>query len=733
MTEIQDNFNFFVPIQISDIEKASKQTGSKRYDNMMIEGLASDPTKDTDEETLMPNGYVIDRFLKYGFLNYDHRSKDDPKYFIGEPVEAKVNDNKFFVKAKLYKDNEVARNLYDTMLTLKKSGSTRKVGFSIEGKALERDIQNPKKITKALITGLAATLNPKNSNSYADIVKGEQSEDYIEYAYASNLLEKSEANGGKMTYLVDIMDEAKGIRYTIDEDLKLKVTKAISTETAGALVKEDLERKIKVLPFGKDVQVKKIIKAVEAGILDESVLEKIEIKAEAWNTLKKAFLAGDISKDILVKARSKQLQAKHPGSNWKTIKGAHVLVGGNGEIIAGAGGKIGAGKGAKSESGKKENVSVDSILKEASYLKDKLRGVKGNVELRSEERDTKGKRGQDKYEIGLYQGGKKVGSLGSHPSKGGAEAMANRLGKKSEGKKVSDLAPKVVEKIKKEGISSVKNSIEKFKKDAEVSKKTLAVLKKQGSDKQTKSGIEKYTQSIADKEYMAKELEAHLKSSGTEGKKSTGDKKETSETGGKKETFKVDSKYTGTDFKDNLTVQRLKDSIKEGMGYLKSGKTPSGKKMEEGQKEAIKRSIENSKKKIDTERSKGGKKAYHKKDSLNEFRDIAANAKDIDDFMSKLQKKKDVPAETSKEFFDKYNPSGTLTPSAAANKLLDEVKEAQSQKTPKLSSEEKSYVKNNREGVLKVLGIESLGDIDVSTDTDKTIREAVEKHKKLKK
>jgi hypothetical protein len=250
-----DSFNFFVPIDESFFEKAAKEQNSdSKYDNMIIEGVASDDHKDTDEEILEPGGFELDRFLKIGFLNYDHRSKDDSKFIIGEPIEAEIKNNKFLVKAKLYKERELARNLYDTMLILKSNNSDRKLGFSIEGKALERDKINPKRITKALITGLAATFNPKNANSFADIVKGKQKNDFENYT------DTEIANGGQVEYLVDIFDAAKGLRYIIDKDLKLKVVKSIDTTTAQSVIKEDLEGK-------KKKSILNIASAVQKGII----------------------------------------------------------------------------------------------------------------------------------------------------------------------------------------------------------------------------------------------------------------------------------------------------------------------------------------------------------------------------------------------------------------------------------------------------------------------------------
>jgi hypothetical protein len=231
ISNTKPDFNFFIPIDPSDIVKAGN--GKDKYQDMIVSGIASDESTDSDEEILQPSGFELDRFLKLGWVNYDHRSKDDPKYLIGEPLEAKVVGSKFFVKAKLFGESEVARNLYDAMVMLKKSGSKRKIGWSIEGKATERDETNPKIVKKALITGIALTPNPKNVNSYADIVKGK---------YSTPIM-KSESDKKDSDYIVDMTKN--GVRFIINRDLKLKIEKAMDSVSAKPLIKESLEGKKK--------------------------------------------------------------------------------------------------------------------------------------------------------------------------------------------------------------------------------------------------------------------------------------------------------------------------------------------------------------------------------------------------------------------------------------------------------------------------------------------------------
>lgn len=283
--ELSPDFNFFLPVGVDEqiLKSAKNKKGEDRYNNMIIEGVASDLTVDSDSEILEPKGFELSRFLKYGWLNYDHRAKDNPKYNVGEPIDAKIKDNKLHVKGKLFKANKLSRDVFDTMLMLEASGSSRKMGWSIEGKALERDPGNPKRITKALITNIAITPHPKNHNTFANIVKGQYSEPLIE-EYEYDKVEKADANGGKVEYLLDISDQDSGIRCTIDKDLKLKVEKAISAGgSAQVLIHEDLESKLKVLPFG---QVRKslvnVSKAFKQGKLPKDLFEKVKENKEIY-------------------------------------------------------------------------------------------------------------------------------------------------------------------------------------------------------------------------------------------------------------------------------------------------------------------------------------------------------------------------------------------------------------------------------------------------------------------
>lgn len=172
-----EKINFFVPLTICKATTSFEEGGE-----MELEGIASTNDKDSDGEELDPSGYNLIPFLNNGIVNWNHRSKEDPSAVIGEPIEARITkDNELYVKVRLFKNSEKARQVYNLASVMENSSlSNKRLGFSIEGFPVLKDPFNKKKILKADITGLAITPTPKNKNTFASIIKGEYSEPFLE-------------------------------------------------------------------------------------------------------------------------------------------------------------------------------------------------------------------------------------------------------------------------------------------------------------------------------------------------------------------------------------------------------------------------------------------------------------------------------------------------------------------------------------------------------------------------
>lgn len=277
-----DSFNFFVP--------ASFEKGTERLPDgtevpvLRVRGIASDDSKDWDEEILEPDGFDLDYFNKYGLINWNHTSKTSPKGIIGEPTRSWIQDNKMHVEGVLYPQLELAQDVFTLAETLEQNGSTRRLGWSIEGKATLRDPMNKKRIKKAKITGIAITASPKNSNTLLEVVKGVCDSPYCEYEYeVEDTLSKGDDSNGGTVFIIDI--EAGGKRLTVDKEFNIKIVelnKALTTETGSALKRADVEGHPKVLDWNgskedrEKLAVVTLSKAIEYNFLTASGTKKVK-------------------------------------------------------------------------------------------------------------------------------------------------------------------------------------------------------------------------------------------------------------------------------------------------------------------------------------------------------------------------------------------------------------------------------------------------------------------------
>lgn len=161
---MQDQFQVFIPF-----EKGSAQ---EKDGERFVYGVASTEDLDLDQEVVAASGLKksLAYFLKHGRIDYDHKSKDEPRFIIGEPVEARFDaQSRMHLKGRLYKGLDVSEQVWGLL----KAGSTR-LGWSIGGKVIKKAMQFDKslnkfvpKVVEALINHVAITPHPKNVNTFA--------------------------------------------------------------------------------------------------------------------------------------------------------------------------------------------------------------------------------------------------------------------------------------------------------------------------------------------------------------------------------------------------------------------------------------------------------------------------------------------------------------------------------------------------------------------------------------
>jgi len=155
-----ETFEFFVPVE--RIEKSEKDKNGKRT----IQGVASTDDRDLQGEIVRQGGIDYAYFLKYGYINDDH--KDGPEHKVGEPIEARITPAGLWMKGFLYKGKERAEYWWDHINALATNDSSRKVGFSIQGKVIRREGNT---IAKCWLQDVAITASPVNTSTWAEIAK----------------------------------------------------------------------------------------------------------------------------------------------------------------------------------------------------------------------------------------------------------------------------------------------------------------------------------------------------------------------------------------------------------------------------------------------------------------------------------------------------------------------------------------------------------------------------------
>jgi len=155
-----NGFEFWVPLSLEKSQSKSKD--GKRW----IEGIASTASLDLQNEIVLQAGIDTSYFLKHGYFNNDHKPGFANK--VGQPTECKITKEGLWVKGYLFKNKKVADDIWEMANSLEASGSDRKLGFSIQGKVLQR---RGKTIVKCWIQDIAITAAPINTNTWLDVVK----------------------------------------------------------------------------------------------------------------------------------------------------------------------------------------------------------------------------------------------------------------------------------------------------------------------------------------------------------------------------------------------------------------------------------------------------------------------------------------------------------------------------------------------------------------------------------
>ena len=161
---------------ILDDELISKgiQTDAQGNEYADFEGLASTEHSDLQGEVTFQDGVAWDYFKDHGVFNWEHGN--EPKDLVGFPLEIRQNavfkgKKGTYIKGRLLLKQPLARQIYNTMQSIKAGSTDRRIGLSIQGKSVVRDPADRRRILKSLISKISFTTNPMNPLTYVDLCK----------------------------------------------------------------------------------------------------------------------------------------------------------------------------------------------------------------------------------------------------------------------------------------------------------------------------------------------------------------------------------------------------------------------------------------------------------------------------------------------------------------------------------------------------------------------------------
>lgn len=168
-------FDFEIPFEV--FEKADAAPGKQRR----IGGLASVQTKDRQKETILQRGLDFSDFVRNGWFNDNHSKlttdilgypdTDTPPRYVKKgtvlPSGRVAKGDGHWVEGYLL-DTQKADTVWELGKALQKTN--RRLGFSVEGKILQRAGVDNKTIARAIVRNVAITNCPVNTDATMDIL-----------------------------------------------------------------------------------------------------------------------------------------------------------------------------------------------------------------------------------------------------------------------------------------------------------------------------------------------------------------------------------------------------------------------------------------------------------------------------------------------------------------------------------------------------------------------------------
>jgi len=259
-----DVFSQFTPF---DLSKASKDGKTYR-----VEGIASSEDIDESGEIIKQDGLDWSYCLKTGAFNLDH--KNEPKFILGAPTEVYKTTvggvKATAIRGVLYADKPIVKDVFETAKAMESTG-LRRMGFSIEGRVLERDPRNPRIITKAKVLNVSITGNPCNQTATIEMIKSilakentnmEKHKEYADVHMSYKQSKMIEEYSMKLCSLLGSLPDD----HDLPEWTQSKITKALDyLQAAYHYIDMDVKEKMEMDKFLEDKPMPKVEEGDDEG------------------------------------------------------------------------------------------------------------------------------------------------------------------------------------------------------------------------------------------------------------------------------------------------------------------------------------------------------------------------------------------------------------------------------------------------------------------------------------
>lgn len=212
MEIVENKLSFFVPASIDLLKSRDSGEEVRR-----IRGYASNSHMDRQQEEIVQKGLDISDFVDYGWFNYDH----DNTKILGYPDKelTRIDQNGFYVEGNLLKGVPLADEVWNLAVALNKSGAPRRLGFSVEGKVLQKSYSG--KILKAKVFNVAITPNPVNPGATWEAVlksfSGGKDFEFINKAEAGYECSIGDRNNGSVLKKESLEESLKNLSYLVGD------------------------------------------------------------------------------------------------------------------------------------------------------------------------------------------------------------------------------------------------------------------------------------------------------------------------------------------------------------------------------------------------------------------------------------------------------------------------------------------------------------------------------------